>query len=72
MEITKAQAITLLAKVFEIQREDGETDIQLVIRIRNEQHNEAKARIDNRLKGMAIAKYYESNPDARETVADLD
>ena len=72
MEITKAQAVTLLAQVYDRQRTEGETDVALVQRIRNGLRARELSRIDERLKSQAIAEYYKSNPGSQETVADLD
>lgn len=78
-QITKAQAITLLAVVYDGERVEDETDVELVQRIRNEKRARTEARlarkfaqIDASLKAEALEQYYIDNPSDRETVADLD
>ena len=70
--ITKAQAVTLLAEVFNEERNDGEADLQLVQRIRNGMRDRVLKRVDDQLKERAIKQYYINNPDDEETVEDLD
>ena len=76
MEITKTQAITLIAKVHDRERlivnEVAETDVELVQRIRNAMREIYNTKIDNKLKAEAIAEYYKQNPDDQEVVASLD
>lgn len=76
MEITKTQAIKLLATVYDSQRqtvnEVAETDNELVQRIRNAMRERYNTRVDERLKKQAIQEHYRLNPEDQEVVASLD
>ncbi len=71
-QITKAQAITLLAVVYDGERVEDETDVELVQRIRNAMRERYNKKVDEKLKAKAMEQYYIDNPSDRETVADLD
>ena len=78
-QITKAEAITLIGRALVSQKQVDETDLQLVVRLRNtkraradKQRDDQYARIDNELKEIAKKQYIVDNPELAETVEDLD
>lgn len=72
MILKKQQAIQMLAIHFDEERQEGETDIQLVLRIRNMWRGSALSKVDNKLKSIARDTYFKENPESDLEVEDLD
>ena len=79
VNITKSQVVSLLAQKYNGKRQEGETNAQLVKRIRDARRTgidkyvqERYELIDNQLKKEALEEYYNTNPEEKETVADFE